>query len=159
VTTPATISTTLAADKVLGLVKLAEFTCDDPGTARMRTWLDMGVVHFAAGTAGSASVRGALYVIENGDAAPSSAAANSYGHSNMTVIRNASYSTSYPLGSAIIDEDFPLTAGAWEVWGAVVVNSVGTLNGVAVEGTTPSGIMEILSGDGSITLSGFAGSV
>jgi hypothetical protein len=159
VTTPATISTTLAADKVLGLVKLCEFTCVDAGTARMRTWLDMGVIHIPSGTAGSASVRGAFYLIEAGDPAPSSAAANTYGHQNMAVLRNASYDTSYPLGSAIIDEDAALTAGDWEVWGAVVVNAVGTLNGVAVEGTTPSGIVEVLSGDGSVTLSTFSESL
>jgi hypothetical protein len=159
VTTPATISTTLAADKVLGLVKLAEWTCIEAGTAQMRTWLDMGTIQIPSGTAGAASVRGAFYLIENGDAAPSSAAANSYGHSNMSIIRNASYATSWPLGSAIIDEGFTLTAGDWELWGAVVVNSVGDLNGVSVTGTTPSGIVEILSGDGSVRVSTFAGSL
>jgi hypothetical protein len=158
-TTPATISTTLAADKVLGLVKLAEFSCADAGTARIRTYLDMGVLHIASGTAGAASVRGAFYLIENGDAAPSSAAANFYGHQNMSVIRDASYATSWPLGSAIIDEDWSLTTGNWEIWGAVVVNSVGDLNGVTVSGTTPSGIVEVLSGDGAVTLSSFSGTL
>ena len=54
--TPAAFSTTLAADKVLGLQKLASFTVDVADSLTLRLSLDMGVVRLPTGEIGRAHV-------------------------------------------------------------------------------------------------------
>lgn len=141
---PVSFSTTLAADKVLGLQKLASFTVDVADSLTLRLSLDMGVVRLPTGAAGNCEVRGAFYLLAAGAAAPTSGAAASYKHYTISIIRNATYDASWALGTSILDQSYSATVGNWEIWGAVIVEDVGTLNTASISVVTPSGTVSPL---------------
>lgn len=141
-------STTVGADFSMLAVNPDPFTwtLDVESTFRIRTQLDLGVVHLAAGTVGQVDLTAGFWIQAATGIAPTSCAptATSNTWDTRHCVRNATKAISYHLGVGFFD--YPavaLAAGDWEMWIGIGVEDDLDLSGVTVTGYTPSGSIDI----------------
>lgn len=142
---PETYSTTIVDQAVLCVADPFQWTLTESATFRLRICMDLGVVTLPSGTAGTANVSCNFWVQAQGTGAPTDIFATppDFTWGIRSVVRNATYATSFALGAGLIDQDLTLAADDWEMYVGIGVDNDLSLASASVNGYTPSGFIDL----------------